>query len=238
MPVPSGYKKDKHQPMKRLLVYIVCLLPATGFAQDKPKIDSSYANWYYEGRMELYDQLNDQPADILFLGNSITERGEWHELLPGRKVANRGIGGDNTFGVLARLDGVIKQRPKKLFLLIGINDIGRGLPTEVILNNYRRILVKLTQGLTKTTIIVQSVLPMNESKLAYDYLKNKADKVKVVNEGIVKLASEFNLTYLNLHELFADETGALKAAYTKDGIHLLPAAYVDWVAWLKKKKQL
>lgn len=222
----------------KLLIYIACLFPVTALAQDKPKIDSSYANWYYEGRMELYDQLNSQKADILFLGNSITERGEWHELLPGRKVANRGIGGDNTFGVLARLDGVIAQRPKKLFLLIGINDIGRGLPVEVILNNYRSILTKLTQGLPKTKIIVESVLPMNESKLAYDYLKNKADKVKALNEGIEELASEFHLPYLNLHELFADEHGVLKAGYTKDGIHLLPEAYVDWVAWLKKKKQL
>ncbi|SIO09293.1 GDSL-type esterase/lipase family protein [Chitinophaga niabensis] len=222
--------------MKKQLLLAACLLPVFGFAQQK--IDSSYNNWYYEGRMDLYDQLNNQPADILFLGNSITERGEWAELLSGRKIANRGIGGDNTFGVLARLDGVIKQRPRKIFLLIGINDIGRGLPTEVILNNYRNIVTRLTQGLPKTKLIIQSVLPMNEGKLPYDYLKGKAEKVKALNEGIVRIAKEFNLPYLNLHELFADEKGELKAAYTKDGIHLEPAAYVDWVNWLKQKKQL
>ena len=219
---------------KQLLLLAACFIPAVTFAQ----IDSSYKNWYYEGRMELYDQLNNQPADILFLGNSITERGEWAELLPGRKIANRGIGGDNTFGVLARLDGVIKQQPKKIFLLIGINDIGRGLPTEVILSNYRRIVSRLTQSLPKTKLIIQSVLPMNEGKLPYDYLKGKAAKVKALNEGIVLIAKEFNLTYLNLHELFADDKGELKADYTKDGIHIEPAAYVDWVNWLKKKKQL
>lgn len=217
--------------MKKILL-IVIFLPMLSFAQD-----SSYANWYYTGRMELYDQLTEK-VDILFLGNSITERGEWQELIPRRKVANRGIGGDNTFGVLARLDGVIKQQPKKLFLMIGINDIGRGLPAEMILNNYRRILVTLTQGLPDTKIIVQSILPMNEGKLAYDYLKNKADRVKQVNEGIVQLAAEFKLTYLNLHELFADGKGELKASWTNDGIHILPQAYVEWVAWLKKKKQL
>ncbi|RPD40890.1 GDSL-type esterase/lipase family protein [Chitinophaga barathri] len=217
------------------LLFALCLLPFAGMAQ---KTDSSYANWYYQDRMKLYNQLNDQPADILFLGNSITERGEWQELLPGRKVANRGIGGDNTFGVLARLDGVIQQQPKKIFLLIGINDIGRSLPTEVSLNNYRRILTRLTQGLPKTKIIVQCVLPLNEAKLPYAYLKGKAHMVKAMNEGIVKLAEEFSLTYLNLHELFADEKGELKADYTKDGIHLLPGAYVDWVNWLKTKKQL
>lgn len=222
--------------MKKQLLLAACLLPLLGSAQQK--IDSSYNNWYYEGRMDLYNQLNNQPADILFLGNSITERGEWAELLPGRKIANRGIGGDNTFGVLARLDAVIKQRPRKIFLLIGINDIGRGLPTEVILNNYHRIVTKLTQGLPETKLIIQSVLPMNEGKLPYDYLKGKAEKVKALNEGIVNIAKEFNLPYLNLHELFADEKGELKATYTKDGIHLEPAAYVDWVNWLKQKKQL
>ena len=222
--------------MKKHLLLAACFLPVPGFAQQK--IDSSYNNWYYEGRMDLYNQLNNQPADILFLGNSITERGEWAELLPGRKIANRGIGGDNTFGVLARLDGVIKQRPRKIFLLIGINDIGRGLPTEVILDNYRRIVTKLSAGLPGSKLIIQSVLPMNEGKLPYDYLKGKAEKVKVLNEGIVLIAKEFKLPYLNLHELFADEKGELKAAYTKDGIHLEPAAYVDWVNWLKQKKQL
>ncbi len=224
--------------MKWKILLAACAIPALASAQTAPKIDSSYANWYYEGRMELYNQLNNQPADILFLGNSITERGEWHELLPGKKIANRGIGGDNTFGLLARLDGVIQQQPKKIFLLIGINDIGRGLPTEVILQNYRRILTRLTQGLPKTKIIVQSVLPMNEARLPYAYLKNKADRIKALNEGIVPLATEFNLTYLNLHPLFADANGALKAEYTKDGIHLEPVAYVDWVNWLKKQKQL
>lgn len=219
---------------KQLLLLAACFIPAVAFAQ----VDSSYKNWYYEGRMELYDQLNNQPADILFLGNSITERGEWAELLPGRKIANRGIGGDNTFGVLARLDGVIKQKPKKIFLLIGINDIGRGLPTEVILSNYRQIVSRLTQSLPETKLIIQSVLPMNEGKLPYDYLKGKAAKVKALNEGIVLITTEFNLTYLNLHELFADGKGELKAGYTKDGIHIEPAAYVDWVNWLKKKKQL
>ncbi|WP_343306000.1 GDSL-type esterase/lipase family protein [Chitinophaga niabensis] len=222
--------------MKKQLLLAACLLPLLGSAQQK--IDSSYNNWYYEGRMDLYNQLNNQPADILFLGNSITERGEWAELLPGRRIANRGIGGDNTFGVLARLDGVIKQQPRKIFLLIGINDIGRGLPTEVILNNYHRIVTKLTQGLPGTKLIIQSVLPMNEGKLPYDYLKGKAAKIKALNEGFVNIAKEFKLPYLNLHELFADEKGELKAAYTKDGIHLEPAAYVDWVNWLKQKKQL
>lgn len=200
-------------------------------------IDSSYANDYYNGRVALFATFPPQQGAILFLGNSITERGAWAELLPGQRIANRGIGGDNTFGVLARLNGVIAARPKKIFLLIGINDLGRNLPEAVILANYRRILAQLKTSLPKTKIFVQSVLPMHESKLPA-YLKNKAEKVKSLNEGIAALAKDFGLPFLNLHQWAADGNGELKAEYTQDGIHLTPVAYAAWVKWLQGEKVL
>ncbi|HVU56438.1 MAG TPA: hypothetical protein VHD83_15340 [Puia sp.] len=39
----------------------------------------------------------------IFLGNSITEYGDWQRLLHDARVINRGIAGDNTFGILDRL---------------------------------------------------------------------------------------------------------------------------------------
>src|SRR5690606_26383252 len=121
-------------------------------AKSQVKIDSSYSNWYYDARFELYEKLKNKKADILFLGNSITERGNWAELIPGKIVSNRGIGGDNSFGVIARLDAVIAQQPGKLFLMIGVNDIGRGLPVEVILNNYIRITERIRAESPHTNI--------------------------------------------------------------------------------------
>ncbi|WP_341841032.1 SGNH/GDSL hydrolase family protein [Chitinophaga caseinilytica] len=221
--------------MKYSTLMATGLLLALGASAQQ--IDSSYANDYYKGRMALFATFPQQRGAIVFLGNSITERGAWHELLPGKKTVNRGIGGDNTFGVLARLNDVIASRPAKLFLLIGINDLGRGLPESVILSNYRRILERLRSGAPKTKIYVQSVLPMHESKLP-DYLKNKAEKVKSLNVGIAALAKEFGLPFLNLHEWAADAQGELKSDYTVDGIHLTPPAYAAWVAWLKGQKVL
>ena len=105
----------------RICFLLLLTLPA--FTQDPPKkIDSNYNNTYYQGRMELFNSLTPPKNAIVFLGNSITERGAWGELLPGQPIMNRGIGGDNTFGVLARLEGVANAQPKKLFLLI---EIGR-----------------------------------------------------------------------------------------------------------------
>lgn len=202
------------------------------------QIDSSYNNTYYQGRMELFNNLPVVKNGIVFLGNSITERGPWWELLPGEIVLNRGIGGDNTFGVLARLEGVAKTQPRKLFLLIGINDLSRGLPIPVILNNYRRILTYLRQNTAGTKIYVQSVLPLNEAVTQAAYLKNKKDSIIILNRGIRQIATEFGLPYINLHPLFADNNGDLKKELTADGIHLRPPAYLLWVEYLRKNKYL
>ncbi|WP_206513792.1 GDSL-type esterase/lipase family protein [Pseudoflavitalea rhizosphaerae] len=202
------------------------------------KIDSSYNNTYYQQRMELFRVLPAQKNAILFLGNSITERGPWQELLPGKPVVNRGIGGDNTFGLLARLDSHLVIKPKLIFLLIGINDIGRGLPTEVSANNYRRIVERIRTVCPKAKLYIQSILPMNERILTAAYLKNKKDKVIALNNEIRKIAAEYALTFIDLHPVFADEQGELHANMTIDGIHLRPAAYAKWVAFLKAKKYL
>jgi lysophospholipase L1-like esterase len=216
----------------------LCLLTATGYAQTTVKIDSSYANWYYQARVDLFNQLNDVKVDIVFLGNSITERGEWHELLPKKRIANRGIGGDNSFGILARLDGIIAQRPSRIFMMVGINDLGRGLPVSVIVNNYRRIIERFQSGLPKTKIYIQSVLPLNEELLKYEYLKGKNVQVKQLNDELKKLSLQYKLDYINLHEILANQQGQLIKEFTIDGIHLKTEAYLLWVGYLKKKKFL
>lgn len=227
----------KQMKKTSLFLFACCLAWSTGFGQAPVKIDSSYANWYYQSRQELYDQLTDK-VDIVFLGNSITERGEWSELIQKKKIANRGIGGDNSFGVKARLQCIMAQKPSKLFIMIGINDLGRGLSVEVIVNNYRQIVAQLQSGLPKTKLYVQSVLPLNEELLKYDYLKGKNPKVKALNGELQKLAKQYGLTYVNLHEVMAGADGELKKEFTKDGIHLTTDAYLAWAAYLKKKKLL
>ena len=222
---------------KTFLLLLSSLILMNGRAQQK-KIDSSYNNIYYQQRMDLYNGLPHQKKAIVFLGNSITERGPWQELIPGKAVINRGIGGDNTFGVLARLDKVLEDKPAIIFLLIGINDIGRSLPVTVIADNYRRIVEKVKAQSPKTTLYLQSVLPMNDSILTAAYLKNKKDTILALNKEIIKLAEEKKLIYINLHEVFADVNGDLKPSLALDGIHLKPAAYIHWVDYLRKKKLL
>lgn len=177
--------------------------------------------------------------DVVFFGNSITERGDWQELIGNRlAVANRGIGGDNSFGLKARLPGIIKLNPKKVFIMIGINDIGRGLPVEVILANYLTIIQAMKAQLPKTKIYIQSVLPLNDDVLNYDYLKNKSKKIEHLNSGLQVLAKDSKTAYVDLEPVFSTEKNVLNALHTSDGIHLKAEAYLLWVTHLKDKKYL
>jgi lysophospholipase L1-like esterase len=224
---------------KIILTGILFLQLVSASAQTTTQaIDSNFNNSYYQGRMELFNSLPVEKNAIVFLGNSITERGAWSELLPGKAVLNRGIGGDITFGVLARLNEIVKSSPKKLFLLIGINDLSRGIPTDIILRNYEKIINQVKQRSPSTKIYVQSVLPLNDAVLQYDYLKNKKQLILKLNDGIKTIATRMKVSYIDLHPVFADTNGNLKNGLTDDGIHLKPAAYVLWVDYLKKNKYL
>lgn len=204
------------------------------------KIDSSYANWYYVERIEYYKKLQPVKNSILFLGNSITERGEWEEILADSKypIINRGIGGDNSFGILARMDEVIRFKPRAIFLMDGINDQFRKLPHDVTIENYRKIIRKIKKESPKTKIYIESALPINEDMTKEPYTVGRNVLVPELNKKIEKLALEEGITYIDICPLFQDEKGNLKPEYTMDGVHLYPSAYIIWVNFLKDKKYL
>ena len=116
---------------------------------------------HYPQRIAVFEQEPVVTGRIIFLGNSITEMGNWKKLLNDTTVINRGIGGDITFGVLKRLDDVIKRQPSKLFLLIGINDIAKDIPDAVIADNIRKIILRVQAESPSAKIYVESILPVN-----------------------------------------------------------------------------
>lgn len=212
--------------------------PGTGAAQI-PAMDSSYNNGYYRERLAYFKQMPDRKNEIIFLGNSITEVGEWQELVNKPNVLNRGISGDNSYGVYARLDEVLSSRPAKVFLMIGVNDIKRGTPPEYILYNYRRIVARVKKESPNTRLYLQSVLPVTESVLADIYIRITNEKIRHLNDSLKTIAAGAGLTYVDLHhDVYADAQGQLKKELTTDGLHLQPTAYILWVDYLRKKKYL
>ncbi|MEX6686502.1 GDSL-type esterase/lipase family protein [Danxiaibacter flavus] len=207
-------------------------------AQDPASPDTSYANGYYMARVHFFEKLHPAPKPIVFLGNSITEAGAWSEVLPGRNVVNRGISGDNSYGVLARLDQVLAAHPSKIFLLIGINDLKRGTSPVFIAGNYVKIVEKIKKTSPKTKLFLQSVLPVNEGMLPSIYSKINNEIVRNLNDSLSAIANRYKVPFIDLHEIFEDDNHQLKKEFSTDGLHLKPDAYILWAEYLTRKKYL
>ena len=89
-------------------------------------------------RTAWHAHLQQDQKALVFLGDSITQG--WGDDIggkfPGVKVANRGISGDTSRGVLIRLkEDVLDLHPSGVVLLIGTNDLEEGADPETIAAN-------------------------------------------------------------------------------------------------------
>ena len=122
--------------------------------------EQKHSTFYYQ-RATLFEALPTSKSDIIFLGNSITNGGEWAELLGNPHAKNRGISGDTTQGVLDRLSTITKGKPSKIFLLIGTNDLSRGKSVDEVAKNVEKIVERVKRESPATKLYVQSVFPVN-----------------------------------------------------------------------------
>lgn len=167
----------------------------------------------------FFDAYPIAAGDIVFLGDSITEGGRWNEMFPDHAVRNRGIGGDRTNEILARLDHILVGPPSMIFINIGTNDLSENVGVDTILENYRLILDRTMAALPDTKVYVQSLFPRAASD---------RNRVEALNAGIRSISEERGMIYLDLYPNFLGEDGAIKDALTYDGLHLSGAGYQEW----------
>ena len=203
---------------------MLCLWVGIGaFAQKEGK----YSTYYYQ-RASLFEVLPVDSDDILFVGNSITDGGEWCELFQNPNVKNRGISGDTTQGVYDRLDALLKGTPAQILLLIGINNVPRGESADSIAAGIRRIVQRIRQESPATEVLVQSVLPVTPQYGKFDGHTSHWQLVPEINRRVRRLAQEEKVTYIDLFSHFADAEGKMKPEYTNDGLHLKGNGYLLW----------
>jgi len=152
-------------------------------------------------------------------------------LLKNDRIKNRGICGDTTEGVLNRIDNIIEHQPKKLFILIGINDLNQGIQVFDIVENYHLILRKVKESLPNTQVFIQSVLPVNYQKFQRNGVN---DKVVELNVRLRELTKEFSYQYIDLFSAFLDINKELNSQYTIDGVHLNGQGYLLWKKIIEK----
>lgn len=189
---------------------------------------------HYVKRYALFKTEPAKTGAIVMLGNSITEGGNWKKLWGDSLVLNRGISGDVTFGVLNRLEEVLRHQPSKIFLLIGINDLSRNTPDEVIIENLFTIAKRIQTASPKTELFIQSILPTNESfKNFPPDFRGKGSHINTINTQLNRYAEKMKYHYIDLYTAFLGTDGAMDAKYAVDGLHLSLLGYQLWVRILR-----
>ncbi len=179
----------------------------------------------WAGRVE-----QDQHA-LVFLGDSITDM--WGDDLggnfPGVKVANRGIGGDTTRGVLIRLqEDVIALHPAGVVLLIGTNDLADGATPEVITGNLKLILAELWKSDPRMPVVLCQVFPSSAA------MQRPAEAIKQLNAHYAAaVRGDPRVTLLETWPLFADAAGDAPKAVFPDLLHPNATGYARWAAALR-----
>ena len=208
---------------KYILFSVILLMTTQAFAQITGKFGT-----YYDQRELLFESLPTSESDIIFLGNSITDFGEWDELFQNPNCKNRGISGDVTAGVLNRLETITQGHPAMIFLMIGTNDMNKGYSNDAIAMSIREIVQRIKAETPRTRIIVESILPVND---CYGYFsghtKRYAD-VPIINGMLKAMAEEEGVTYLDLYSRFANEEGKMDPKYSNDGLHINGDGYQLW----------
>jgi len=215
--------------MKTVPAIFFSLLAITAFAQSsRPAFPDSLFPTYYHQRWTLFKSLPQTPGDILFVGNSITDGGEWPEQFRDLRVKNRGISGDISAGVLHRISEITSRHPAKVFLMIGTNDLARGISPDSLLRNLFFIADAIKTESPATHLFIQSILPVNDYYGKFSGHTSKAKEIRSVNTQLEKEASTRGYTYVNLHDPFADDTGKMRLPLSNDGLHLNGVGYLLW----------
>jgi lysophospholipase L1-like esterase len=197
---------------KNLLLTVLALASSFGtmFA-DEP---------FRQHRYDSFKACEVNENSIVFIGNSITNMGEWWEFFScNPNVVNRGNSGCYSYESLDQIESILVGRPAKIFLMVGTNDIGGAVGTpETVAANTRQIIDRVQTESPKTEIYITSVFPSDNGLRNTTNLGN-------INKLLKPLCEEKGVTYVDLWD---DLQGILDGTLSFDHLHLKPTGYRIW----------
>ncbi len=214
--------------MKRILIIFLMTVAAITALQAQPPARTANQDKYYVRRATHFDDLPVYRHDIIMLGNSLTDGAEWNELLRNPRVKNRGIIGDIVQGLYERMEPILKGKPRKIFILSGVNDVSHGVDGDSIARAIEKLIVLIKKRSPRTKIYLQSMLPFNTDVQMWKLLKGREQVVIDGNRAMEKMAKRQGVTWIDLYPLFVDKNGKLREDLTNDGLHLLGPGYLIW----------
>lgn len=198
------------------IVYFAVLLPKK---REEEKMQEAIRA-YREAKIEQYERENaaydDYEVDVAFIGDSLTDGYDLATYYPQYVTANRGIGGDTTFGLEERLQvSLYDLKPKVVVMLIGANNM------DSMFENYESILKSLKENLPESKIVLLSLTAMGG-----EHWGRKNQLAAYNNVSIKLLAEKYGYAYVDLFSALYDVSiGEVYEGYTIDGGHFTHEGY-------------
>lgn len=190
-----------------------------------------FKNLWRTKRAKWHNETKRDQGAVVFFGDSITQG--WGpnmgDSFPEIKVANRGISGDTTRGMLLRIeDDVLAVNPNGVVMLMGTNDLEEGDSAEAIAHNVRAIVQRLSKHNSEMPIFLCKVFPSSAR------MRRPAKDIQRINELCAAAVKDVaQVTILDTYSIFANADGDAKKEEFPDLLHPNKAGYKKWADTLR-----
>lgn len=170
----------------------------------------------------------DMQVDVVFFGDSHIAGGDFQKAFPDMKSINLGYIGEDTKGMLRRVETIAAVQPKKVFLMGGINGL-YNQSLDDFAYWYAALVDSIRSAVPDAELYLHTLQPVTTWS---DYCDNT--KITEANEIVSKIAADRNLTLIDLHSRYV-VNNALPDSMSYDGLHLTPSAYAGWYELIKER---
>ena len=136
-------------------------------------------------------------------------------------------------GKVPIFDAMPYDKFTKIYIKVGLNELG-SVTDEPFLDAYASLINDLRVMQPRAIIYIQPILPVTQVKSQTDKVHCN-ENIKKRNENLKSFAELMKCYYVDVGPYFADETGALKAETTADGIHMYSKYMPMWIDALRKQ---
>lgn len=206
-------------------VFMVCCFCFASCAWQQEEEMSANDEYRAARYLELIEKVNSgRTYDTAFVGDSLTNMGDFENVFAEKNCINLGIAGDTIRDCRSRIHLLQQSGAKKVFLLIGINSfIVDHDNFNIVLNSYEELIKEIQEACPDIEIHLESLLPVS---VWHDSYINPAE-MAVFNANMKQIAEKYGAEYIDIHT-FYDVDGYMDRSLTTDGVHLTAAGYQDW----------
>lgn len=147
-------------------------------------------------------------------------------------IANLGVNGYTSRDVIdVELPQLASLQPEFITLLIGVNDVVQGVPTEIYRTNIVRILDDLVARVGAARVLVVTTPDYTVTPAGADYgdPAQQAAGIRENNLILTTIAAARGIAVVDIHDISLG-AGTDRSLVASDGLHPSGAQYARWVA--------